>query len=118
MAVEQPALATQQPWKAVVENDRAWMTGVLDHAPELIRGVTQAYANITIDASDEAACAFFATATHPSTRRAAHEVGYRTMRELISLQHPHEVTAYIHSPGGRDLARPVSRDMYGRHASA
>ena len=66
MARENPALASEQPWKAVVENDREWLAGMLDHVPELIRGVTAAYDAITTDAFEEAVRAFFATAKHPT----------------------------------------------------
>ena len=113
MAAANPALASEQPWKAVVENDRAWLAGLLDHVPELIKGVTAAYDSITTDAFEEAVRAFFASATHPTLGVPYTQVTYRPMRELIALLHAHEFKVYICSAGGRDFVRPVSEELYG-----
>jgi FMN phosphatase YigB (HAD superfamily) len=32
-----PAKAKEQPYKAPAENDRAWLTNLLDHVPDLAR---------------------------------------------------------------------------------
>ena len=113
MARENPALASEQPWKAVVENDREWLAGMLDHVPELIKGVTAAYDAITTDAFEEAVRAFFATAKHPTLGVPYTQVSYRPMRELIALLHANDFRVYICSAGGRDFVRPVSEEMYG-----
>ena len=113
MARENPALASEQPWKAVVENDREWLVGMLDHVPELIKGVTAAYDAITVDAFEEAVRAFFATAKHPTLGVPYTQVSYRPMRELIALLHANDFRVYICSAGGRDFVRPVSEEIYG-----
>jgi phosphoserine phosphatase len=113
MARENPALASEQPWKAVVENDREWLAGMLDHVPELIKGVTAAYDAITTDAFEEAVRAFFATAKHPTLGVPSTQVSYRPMRELIALLHANDFRVYICSAGGRDFVCPVSEEMYG-----
>jgi hypothetical protein len=43
MAADDPSLAARQPYKALVENDREWLAGMLDHVPELVRGVSEAF---------------------------------------------------------------------------
>lgn len=113
MARENPALAAEQPWKAVVENDREWLSGLLDHVPELIKGVTAAYDAITTDAFEQAVRAFFASAKHPTLGVPYPKVAYRPMRELIALLHANDFTVYICSAGGRDFVRPVSEEIYG-----
>jgi phosphoserine phosphatase len=113
MIKAKPELATEQPYKAVAENDREWLAGLLDHVPELIKGVTEAYAEITVEAFEQAVCEFFATARHPTLGVPYTQVGYRPMRELISLLHAHQFTVYICSAGGRDFVRPISQEMYG-----
>jgi phosphoserine phosphatase len=100
-----PGLARKQPWKAVIEGDRAWLAGILEHAPELTRGVTQAYAGITVEVFDRAVRAVLAV---PYTRLA-----YRPMRELIDLLTAAEFEVYICSAGGRDFVRVVAEEMYG-----
>jgi hypothetical protein len=37
MAKADPAKAKEQPYKALAENDRAWLTNLLDHVPDLAR---------------------------------------------------------------------------------
>ena len=113
MVEADPSKAKQQPYKALVEKDQTWLAHALDHVPELIKGVTEAYDAITIDAFEDAVHEFFATAKHPTLGVPYTQVGYRPMRELISLLHANEFTVYICSAGGRDFVRPVSEEMYG-----
>jgi hypothetical protein len=37
MAEADPAKAKEQPYKALAENDRAWLANLLDHVPDLAR---------------------------------------------------------------------------------
>jgi phosphoserine phosphatase len=113
MVEADPAKAKQQPYKALVENDRAWLQNLLDHVPELIKGVTEAYEGITVEAFEQAVQEFFATVTHPTLGLPYTNVGYRPMRELLTLLEAHNFTTYICSGGGRDFIRPVSEQMYG-----
>jgi phosphoserine phosphatase len=113
MVEADPAKAKQQPYKALVENDQAWLGSLLDHVPELIKGVTEAYAAITIEAFEQAVRHFFATVTHPTLGLSYTRVGYPPMRELLALLEAHDFTTYICSGGGRDFMRPVSEQMYG-----
>src|SRR5512135_18624 len=76
MVREDPRRACEQPWKAVVEGDRAWLMDVYGHVPELIKGVTEAFGGITTKAFDAAAREFFASATHPTLRRPYTQVAY------------------------------------------
>jgi phosphoserine phosphatase len=108
-----PALARDQPYKAVAENDRARLGDVMGHVSELLKGVTEAYDAITVAAFEEAVLEFFATATHPTLGVPYTQVGYRPMRELISLLQARQFAVYICSAGGRDFVRPVSEEMYG-----
>ena len=85
MAQAHPGLARKQPWKAVAEGDRAWLAGILEHVPELSRGVTEAYEGITIEVFERAVRAFFDTARHPVLAVPYTRLAYRPMRELIDL---------------------------------
>src|SRR3954468_15424053 len=108
-----PEKADQQPWKAVAAGDRAWLAAALDHVPELIRGVTEAYDGITTDAFETEVRGFFASVQHPTLGRRYDAIGYRPMRELLQLLVAHDFTVYICSAGGRDFVRVVAQDMYG-----
>ena len=108
-----PAKAKEQPYKALVENDRAWLAGLLDHVPELVKGVTEAYDWITVDEFEDAVRAFFAGASHPTLGRPYTQVGYQPMIELLGLLRANDFKVFICTGGGRDFVRPVSEAMYG-----
>ena len=86
-----PGKARQQPWKAVAENDKEWLAGILAQVPGLIRGVAEAYEGITVEAFERAARGFFDTARHPSFGVAYTRLGYPPMRELIALLRAREL---------------------------
>ena len=113
MVEADPSKAKEQPYKALVEKDQKWLAHALDHVPELIKGVTEAYDGITTGAFEDAVRDFFATAKHPTLGVPYIKVGYRPMRELISLLHANDFSVYMCSAGGRDFVRPVSEEMYG-----
>jgi phosphoserine phosphatase len=113
MAEADPAKRQEQPYKAVVEGDREWLASILDHVPDLIKGVTEAYGGITTAAFEVAAREFFASASHPTLGVAYSAVAYKPMRELIVLLDAHDFQVYICSGGGRDFVRAVSEAIYG-----
>ena len=113
MVEADPEKAKEQPYKALVENDRAWLAGLMEHVPELVKGVTEAFDGITTAAFEEAVLSFFADARHPTLGVPYTKVGYRPMRELLDLLHASDFAVYICSGGGRDFMRPVTEEMYG-----
>ena len=113
MAQAHPGKAREQPWKAVAEGDREWLAALLDHVPELTRGVTEAYEGITTEAFEKAVRRFFDTARHPVLGVPYTSLAYHPMRELIDLLWASGFAVYICSGGGRDFVRVVSEEMYG-----
>jgi phosphoserine phosphatase len=113
MVQADPAKAKEQPYKALAENDQAYLTNLLDHVPDLVKGVTEAYQGITVGAFEQAVHEFFATATHPTLGVPYTKVGYQPMRELLDLLQARGFIVFICSGGGRDFVRPVSEQMYG-----
>ena len=100
MVEADPDKAKEQPYKAVVENDQVWLASLLDHVPELTKGVTEAYDGITTEAFEQAVNEFFATATHPTLGLPYTSLGYRPMRELLDLLRARRVHG-LHLLGGR-----------------
>jgi phosphoserine phosphatase len=113
MVREDPRRAGEQPYKAVVEGDRAWLMDIYAHVPELIKGVTEAFGGITTVAFDAAARAFFASAAHPTLGCPYTQVAYGPMLELIELLETRDFRVYICSGGGRDFVRAVCEQVYG-----
>ena len=111
-----PAKAEEQPWKAVAEGDRAWLAAALDHVPDLIRGVTEAYEGITAGEFETAVRRFFGSARHPALSVPYTAIAYRPMGELIQFLEASGFGVYLCSAGGRDFVRAgVAGDV--RHSA-
>jgi phosphoserine phosphatase len=113
MIRDEPALAREQPYKALAEGDTARLADLYGHVPELIKGVTAAYDGITVEAFEKAVLAFFEAARHPTRGVPYTEMTFASMRELIMFLEANDFTVYICSAGGRDFVRPVSERLYG-----
>ena len=112
MAAADPALLERQPYKAVVEGDREWLAGMLDHVPELLRGVAEACGGITTDAFEAQVRSFFDEARHPTLGVPYTQVGYRPMVELLRFLEANGFRSFICTGGGRDFVRVVAEEMY------
>jgi len=112
MVKEDPRRAQEQPYKAVVEGDREWLKDIYAHVPELLRGVTEAYEGITVEAFEAAVSDFFESARHPTLGVPYTEVTYRPMRELMALLTANDFKVYVCSAGGRDFVRAVCERVY------
>jgi phosphoglycolate phosphatase-like HAD superfamily hydrolase len=113
MVKADPSKAAEQPYKAVVERDMAWLGALEQHIPELLKGMGEAFGGITVDAFEQEVAAFFADARHPTLGRAYTDVGYAPMIELLDLLRANEFKVFICTGGGRDFVRPVSDALYG-----
>src|SRR3954454_24002988 len=113
MAAANPALREQQPYKAVVENDTAWLGSLLDHLPDLLRGLGEAFGGITTDEFEAAAQEFFDKARHPTLGVAYTQGTYKPMRELLAFLEAHGFEVFVCTGGGRDFVRAVGEELYG-----
>ena len=102
-----PAKAWEQPYKALVENNQAWLKNLLDHVPDLVKGVTEAYEGITVEAFEQAVWEFFATATHSTLGPPYTKVGYQPMRGAArpALRAIEILIARLHADARQTLAR-------------
>jgi len=112
MVAADPTLAAVQPFKAVVEGDRAWLGSILDHVPEVLRGMGIAFGGITTDAFEVQVRDFFTDARHPTLGIPYTAVGYRPMIELLAHLEANAFKVFICTGGGRDFVRVVSDEMY------
>lgn len=112
MIKAKPERAEEQPFKAIAENEQDFLGHLLDHAAELAKGVTEAYADITTDAVERAVEKFFSSAKHPTLGVRYTNVGYQPMRELVQLLEAHDFKVYVCSGGRRDFVRVVSEQMF------
>jgi phosphoserine phosphatase len=121
MAEADPALRDRQPWKAAVEQDYAWLAGVIDRhyagddadLKVLFGGVFGAFAGIDVEDYARQAAAFVQGAPHPTLRRPLSSVGFLPMVELLRYLEANGFTTLITSGGSRDFMRGFARDVYG-----
>ena len=113
MVQADPSLAERQPYKALAEGDRAWLAALVEHVPELLRGLGEAFGGITTDAFEAQVRAFFDEVRHPTLGVPYTATGYRPMRELVDLLQAADFRVFICTGGGRDFVRVVGEEMYG-----
>jgi phosphoserine phosphatase len=121
MAAADPALREQQPWKAAVEGDSAWLAGALarhyqgdeDDMAVVLKGVLAAFEGITVEDFAERAGTFLRTQSHPSLKRLYRDCVYAPMVELLNYLKANRFTNLIASGGGRDFMRPITEEIYG-----
>jgi phosphoserine phosphatase len=121
MAEQNPALRDQQPWRAAVEKDYAWLGNAItkhyrgddSDLPALMKGLLTAFEGITVEDFAERAGSFLRTQSHPTLGRPYRNCGYAPMIELLRYLEANGFTNYIVSGGGRDFMRPVTQELYG-----
>ncbi len=121
MAGQDPALRDQQPWKAAVERDYAWLGGVINKhyagddsdLPVVIQGLLTAFEGVTTEEFAQRAGGFLRTQSHPTLKRPYRACGYAPMIDLLRYLEANDFTTFIASGGGRDFIRPITQEIYG-----
>ena len=80
-----PGQGEQQPYKALVDHDRAWLAHSARPRSRPDQGRHRGVRGITVEAFEQAVQEFFATATHPTLGLPYTKLGYQPMRELLDL---------------------------------
>ena len=112
MARTDPSLHQQQPFKAALEGDMAYIHAQGEKA--LIELLAKTHANMTEDQFVPMARAFFATGTYPTLGGPAIvDLAYQPMLEVMNLLRSKGFEVYICSGGGADFMRVVTDRMYG-----
>jgi phosphoglycolate phosphatase-like HAD superfamily hydrolase len=108
-----PSRAQRQPYAAVANDDREWLSTLTEHIPELVRGVSEAFGGLTTEEFEAEAVRFFREARHPIHGVPYTQVAYTPMLELIRLLEANRFRVFICSAGGRDFVRAVCEEVYG-----
>ncbi len=120
LAEGDPARRGYQPYKAVVERDYDWLSGVITKhyrgddsgLRTIAAALLEAYAGMTIDEFAASASAFLHGARHPELDRPYLKCAYRPMLELLRYLEANGFSIYVAS-GARDFLRTVSQELYG-----
>ena len=112
-----PSLAAEQPYKAIINRDTAFMQAIAQQVPEAIiaflKGVGKAWEGVTVEAYEAEVRAFLAASVHPRFERPWTELVYQPMLELFDLLRANEWRIFVCSGGGRDFMRVFSEDTWG-----
>jgi phosphoglycolate phosphatase-like HAD superfamily hydrolase len=111
LAPEHPEWSTQQPFKAVLEDDKEALAAAGVHG--LIELVMAAHAGMTTEEFERIATEWLATARHPTTGQPFTEMVYQPMLELLDYLRANGFKTYIVSGGGIEFMRPWTEVVYG-----
>lgn len=116
-----PSLAERQPYRAVAENDLAWIGGSIDKHYNgddsdlrvLIGAIVEVTAGMKVEDYQASVADFYRTARHLTLGTPYAQAVYTPMVELLRYLEAHGFTCYIVSGGERDFMRPMTQDNYG-----
>lgn len=111
MAADHPEWQTEQPFKAILENDRATL-GTMGHR-ELGQLLAATHAGITADEFSAIARGWLDTARHPRFDTPFDETIYQPMVEVLSYLRDNGFRTFIVSGGGIEFIRTFSEEAYG-----
>ena len=111
MADEHPEWSAEQPFKAILEDDREAL-GKMGHA-ELGQLLAATHAGITAEEFSAIAREWLDTARHPRFDKPFDEVIYQPMLEVLRFLRANGFKTFITSGGGIEFMRPWVEEVYG-----
>lgn len=110
LPTENPALADQQPFKAILENDQAVISSFTKK--ELMTLFFGTHTGMSPEAFTEIASAWLDTSKHPRFQQLFKTCLFQPMRELLDFLKAHEFKNFIVTGGGMDFVRVISEEIY------
>jgi phosphoserine phosphatase len=114
---QDPALAGQQPYKAIFERDPAFFQGVATQEPTVIESLLKAFGRTwagTTPAEFEAQVReWMATVRQPKLGVSYLDLVYKPMLELFDLLKDNGFRVFVCSGGGRDFMRVFAEETWG-----
>ncbi|RLA20578.1 MAG: haloacid dehalogenase-like hydrolase [Gammaproteobacteria bacterium] len=111
LAPHHPEWKTQQPFKAVLENDIKALA--VSGEKGLIQLVMASHSGMTTDEFEQIVTDWLATAKHPRFKRPYTELVYQPMLELLKYMRHNGFKTFIVSGGGIEFMRPFTEKAYG-----
>jgi phosphoserine phosphatase len=114
-----PPLAEQQPYKALLEKDMAFLEGVATQDPEvvgtLLKAFSRTWAGTTPEEFDAQVREWLEAVKQPTLGVPYIELVYKPMLELLDLLTACEFRVFVCSGGGRDFMRVFAEETWGIH---
>jgi len=111
LAPEHPEWKTEQPFKAVLEEDKETLAA--SGMEGLAKLIMASHAGMTTDQFAQTVRNWLKTARHPRFQRPYNELVFQPMLELLDYLRAHGFKTYIVSGGGIDFLRVFAEDAYG-----
>jgi phosphoserine phosphatase len=116
-AQNDPSLASEQPYKAILERDETFFQKALEQNPEAIMALEGAFARQwsgkTPDEFEAEVREFFVTVKQEKFGVNFTDLVYKPMLELFDLLKSYEYRVFVCSGGGRDFMRVISEETWG-----
>ena len=111
LAADHPEWKTQQPFKAVLEDD---MKELAAHGvPGILELVMASHAGMTTEEFETIVKEWLARSKHPRFDRPFTDLVYQPMLELLQFLRDNDFKTYIVSGGGIEFMRPWVEEIYG-----
>jgi phosphoglycolate phosphatase-like HAD superfamily hydrolase len=111
LAPDHPEWQEQQPFKAVLENDRATLLESGEHG--ILELVMATHAGMTPDGFQQTVQEWLETARHPRFDQPFNNMIYQPMLELLEYLRAHDFKTFIVSGGGVEFMRAWVEEAYG-----
>jgi hypothetical protein len=111
LAERSPAIRERQPFKALLEHDLATLHTLGKQG--IMELFFSTHAGMSVDAFEEIAAAWLASAKHPKFGRLFPQLAYVPQIELLGFLRENGFRTFIVSGGGIDLIRGFSEETYG-----
>lgn len=111
MAPDHPEWKTEQPFKAVLENDTKELAKHGEHG--LLKLVMVSHAGMTTTEFEAIVKDWLKTAKHPRFDRPYTDLVYQPMLELLQYLRENDFKTFIVSGGGIEFMRPWVEEVYG-----
>jgi phosphoglycolate phosphatase-like HAD superfamily hydrolase len=114
---QDPSLAEQQPYKAIITKDMSFFAGVATQDPAVVGALLEAFARTwkgtTPDEFDAQVREWLETVKQPKLGVPYIELVYKPMLELLDFLRAHEFRVFVCSGGGRDFMRVFAEEAWG-----
>ncbi len=114
---QDPSLAEQQPYKAIIARDPAFFAGIGTQDPQVVATLLAAFARTWAGTTPEEFEAqvreWLQTVKQPKLGVPYIELVYKPMLELLDYLRANEFRVFVVSGGGRDFMRVFAEDAWG-----
>lgn len=111
LAPDHPEWKTQQPFKAVLDDDMKELAKHGEHG--LLELVMASHAGMTTSEFEQIVKEWLKTAKHPRFERPFTDLVYQPMLELLQYLRENDFKTFIVSGGGIEFMRPWVEEVYG-----